>query len=348
MFAFFRRIRKSLLNDGKTSKYITYALGEILLVMIGILLALQVNNWNERRKSDMVMHGRVKALLKDLHHNIEQANGIIAFADNYDSIFDRVIANRYGHSVVDDFSVLLGSQTAQFFKESLQAVLGEEEQLPKAYSHLIPELKELNRLFRSQEKWEDISLHDREDIMRNVLYVEDYDFTSLDEKEFKEEFKKLVSSNRFRNRVLLSYASTFLEENAWDITQIRAASLILLGKLNAIIKDEEISVESLFEQKGLVRFASFDCQHPLNESKYLENFRSYRLSFPFYNAVNSVRHLDFLDAELNVYRTITLQPNEFHFNNYELYDDDRFELRSGEQCLGRFRAVRNGYLIVNE
>ena len=51
MLRFFRRIRKSLLGSGQTRKYILYALGEVLLVMVGILLALQVNNWNEARKS---------------------------------------------------------------------------------------------------------------------------------------------------------------------------------------------------------------------------------------------------------------------------------------------------------
>ena len=51
MIKFFRRIRQKLITDGKLSKYLVYALGEIALVMIGILLALQVNNWNEERKS---------------------------------------------------------------------------------------------------------------------------------------------------------------------------------------------------------------------------------------------------------------------------------------------------------
>lgn len=50
MLTFFRRIRKGLLDGGATRKYLIYAIGEILLVMIGILLALQVNNWNEARK----------------------------------------------------------------------------------------------------------------------------------------------------------------------------------------------------------------------------------------------------------------------------------------------------------
>lgn len=50
MIKFFRKIRQNLLSENKLSKYFLYAAGEILLVMIGILLALQVNSWNEERK----------------------------------------------------------------------------------------------------------------------------------------------------------------------------------------------------------------------------------------------------------------------------------------------------------
>lgn len=50
MIKFFRKIRQQLLSENKFSKYLLYAIGEILLVMVGILLALQVNNWNEEQK----------------------------------------------------------------------------------------------------------------------------------------------------------------------------------------------------------------------------------------------------------------------------------------------------------
>lgn len=50
MLRFFRQIRKTLMEQNKIRTYILYAIGEIALVMIGILLALQVNNWNEDRK----------------------------------------------------------------------------------------------------------------------------------------------------------------------------------------------------------------------------------------------------------------------------------------------------------
>ena len=50
MISFFRKIRQKLLSQNRVTRYLVYALGEILLVVIGILIALQVNNWNEGRK----------------------------------------------------------------------------------------------------------------------------------------------------------------------------------------------------------------------------------------------------------------------------------------------------------
>jgi hypothetical protein len=50
MINFFEKIRQELLPKGKTGKYLKYAIGEIVLMMIGILLALQINNRNENRK----------------------------------------------------------------------------------------------------------------------------------------------------------------------------------------------------------------------------------------------------------------------------------------------------------
>jgi hypothetical protein len=51
MIKFFRHIRQQLLTEHKFRKYLGYAVGEIVLVMIGILLALQVNNWNINRNN---------------------------------------------------------------------------------------------------------------------------------------------------------------------------------------------------------------------------------------------------------------------------------------------------------
>ena len=68
MIKFFRHIRQTLLMENKTSKYFKYAIGEIILVVIGILIALQINNWNELNKE----RGVELETLKDLKVEIEQ------------------------------------------------------------------------------------------------------------------------------------------------------------------------------------------------------------------------------------------------------------------------------------
>lgn len=68
MIKFFRNIRKNLLNEGKTTRYFKYAIGEIILVVIGILIALQINNWNEDRK---LQRQEIK-LLTDLQFELQK------------------------------------------------------------------------------------------------------------------------------------------------------------------------------------------------------------------------------------------------------------------------------------
>ena len=66
MIKFFRRIRQQLLSEGNTTKYLKYAIGEIILVVIGILIALQINNWNETRKDKLKETSYLQDLKLDL------------------------------------------------------------------------------------------------------------------------------------------------------------------------------------------------------------------------------------------------------------------------------------------
>jgi hypothetical protein len=71
MLHFLRRIRRSLIGNGATRKYLLYAIGEVILVMVGILLALQVNNWNEERKIRNELVEFLIALNQELQIDIE-------------------------------------------------------------------------------------------------------------------------------------------------------------------------------------------------------------------------------------------------------------------------------------
>jgi len=72
MIKFFRSIRQNLLNQGKTSKYLKYAIGEIVLVVIGILIALSINNWNEKRKSILREKSKIQSIYLDLKNDLKK------------------------------------------------------------------------------------------------------------------------------------------------------------------------------------------------------------------------------------------------------------------------------------
>jgi len=76
MIKFFRQIRQSLVRQGKSKKYIVYAVGEILLVVVGILIAVQINNWNEKKNSSIREIKTLSQLNEDLKENLKEISGI--------------------------------------------------------------------------------------------------------------------------------------------------------------------------------------------------------------------------------------------------------------------------------
>ena len=86
MLRFFRQIRQRLLTDNKFSKYLLYAIGEIVLVVIGILIALQVNNWDENNREMASLASTLKSA--NTHFATE-----IATAEKENSDLQKMIQN---------------------------------------------------------------------------------------------------------------------------------------------------------------------------------------------------------------------------------------------------------------
>lgn len=116
MIKFFRHIRQSLIMENNTTKYFKYAIGEIVLVVIGILIALQINNWNEIRKEKLLELNILKSINTDLEGDIKNLEVMMtqeklflegnkslidilenknrAYDESMDTLFGRI--NRYG------------------------------------------------------------------------------------------------------------------------------------------------------------------------------------------------------------------------------------------------------------
>lgn len=116
MIKFFRKIRQQLLKENRAGKYLLYAIGEIVLVVIGILIALQINNWNEDRKT----HLRDIEFLNNL--KVELSVDISAFNDrksHYQRINDNIkntikLFDSGAQSLTDDEQQEIVSALSQF------------------------------------------------------------------------------------------------------------------------------------------------------------------------------------------------------------------------------------------
>jgi hypothetical protein len=91
MIKFFRKIRQNLLMENKTGKYLKYAIGEIVLVVIGILIALSINNWNEERKGKTLANQYANGLARDLKQDTVVLNGYIKFHKETSAGLDTLI-----------------------------------------------------------------------------------------------------------------------------------------------------------------------------------------------------------------------------------------------------------------
>ena len=160
MIKFFRTIRKSLLMENKTSKYFKYAIGEIILVVIGILIALQINNWNETNKLKKEEQEVLSSLKEELKTNTKVLTSTIKVnewinnkslqlldsIDNGFSTFEKSsIMRTTAHSPRDlDFPVLQGIldnegkliTKKKLFISKLRAINSSNEAIKKALYYL--------------------------------------------------------------------------------------------------------------------------------------------------------------------------------------------------------------------
>ena len=76
MIKFFRKIRYDLMEKNKTGKYLKYAIGEIVLVIVGIIIALQINNWNQDQLTQNRIESRLVNLISDIENEVEEMDEV--------------------------------------------------------------------------------------------------------------------------------------------------------------------------------------------------------------------------------------------------------------------------------
>jgi hypothetical protein len=152
MIKFFRKIRQNLLNEGKTSKYFKYAIGEIVLVVIGILIALQINNWNENNNKNKIKASYITSLIVDYKKDTLQLNEGLAYNTSQLKSIDSIYQTLSLENVqLEDFLHIFNSfdrniRTQTIFNTNSYNVLVSSGSIDILDKELIENLMELNRL----------------------------------------------------------------------------------------------------------------------------------------------------------------------------------------------------------
>lgn len=163
MLRFFRQIRQKLLKNGNLRKYFWYALGEIFLVVIGILIALQINNWNEERKQE---EEAIK-LLSDFVASIEP---IVSQDPTYhlmpaiqlDSVHHQIFSKTLEPEFVDGIRIInprgliidpmiKGNSSAWVYNENVNTILQNERLFSERFSSIIFQVRRLNAAFQTMD-----------------------------------------------------------------------------------------------------------------------------------------------------------------------------------------------------
>ena len=175
MIKFFRKIRKNLLSEGKTRKYLKYAIGEILLVVIGILIALQINNWNENRNQANNKSKLMLALKNEFIINQEILNNYLTGLHKNNAQLNKVI--NYSASTTNlpiDSVRLYVSQMGPTFQFSMLNSVFEEAISSGKFEMLSDSLKQKLSLLKDFSKSRDLIMEDGRNMMsyNSIEYVD--------------------------------------------------------------------------------------------------------------------------------------------------------------------------------
>jgi hypothetical protein len=238
MIKLFRNIRQNLLAEGKMSKYFKYAIGEIILVVIGILIALSINNWNEERKTQNTIKGIYAIVKSDLESDIITINGILSNTKR-DSIFKRIINKEMTY---DDYvncgycaSLLGGFPDIKLKTRGLKLL---EENSAFFNSNQDSLSIKIIDFYANYNTEIDVAVEEAtKDYNDNRYYFKKMPwFEDFESRKFNEELTKYaLSSVDYRNRII-SFYNLYYKSYLGNLKKYKEEALVFIETINTTLK----------------------------------------------------------------------------------------------------------------
>ena len=252
----FRKIRFNLIGENKTGKYVKYAIGEIVLVVVGILIALQINNWNQTRKDNNALKEylvKIKShTLEDLQHLEEITKGRTQIAEACKkariSILDKTeeenlfVFMASGYAFADYyFKPNTGGYEAlknsEYFGKINNTPL---DSLLAKYHSLLEVIAENEKSYNDYMVNQEGYLSTQFDVSLilafGVMPQDSLNIRATPQSEYYEAFKQYTASAPYRN--VISLAAFQFDMMIGQYNQLGAVGQTVVDEINAMITDD--------------------------------------------------------------------------------------------------------------
>jgi len=356
MINLFRNTRQNLIGENKTSKYLQYAFGEIILVVIGILLAVQLNNLNEQRKKEKTFKTNLEQVTSDLKLDLVQANVAIDFYTEKASLIKLVLSNQVTKEMYRENRNLrrLITNYSPFKpnKTGFDALLRNIDDIPDNFTSVINVLEGIHSDIQNDlQISESVLLNSIEKVLDNWTNNFDWYSTSIPGTPVKEisekELDYLLNDPIYKNFVT-NYLSASKENLIYFLQLYRQESF---NALIMIRKNEKKNTDDILNELRPFMFSlqpvyMKPCLNEI-EIEYLQPEWNYYSTFIIKNELKEAVKIYsyYANGHLDKKRFHTIEPDGLTAV-FDKQDYTYLVVKESEECLGTFKTPEKDCLFV--
>jgi hypothetical protein len=254
MIKFFRKIRQNLLSKNKIGKYLLYAFGEIILVIIGILIALSLNKQNEQKQAEAKIDAIFEEIMLELENFIDKGEKEIYWYRRMDSLSSIILNTDLTHDEYIDsknndlWNIPLKKRGLKIDDYAYKALMLEIDAIPEKYDTVV---KSLNNLYNTRYATVDEFTKKIENIVyeNNEEYSKKYAWYSDPNEKNDDAINYRLTDFTFRNNVKRFRG---MNSNHWiSINQARENAILIYKDL-ATLLNKDITLKDFILDESIL------------------------------------------------------------------------------------------------
>jgi len=344
MIKFFRTIRQRMLKENRFSRYFLYAIGEIVLVVIGILIAVNINDWNSDRKQGREIQQLLTGLEKDLVVNIGACTETMTWIATRDSVIDLIVQGKVTRAMYETKEVtpqFRNYKATAIITENLNRILEKEDVMGTEMAPMLALLKTYKQKIEHEvitaERFRDYVMDMNTYLVDNMPWLMAYQDSSS-----AEAVDYFLNDPTYRNKS--DFYQTLMTHNYGHlVAERRNTELALLYQLKDLDRmASPTDVASEFQELGLSPMKAIDCDTEMDLSDPgTKGFTPF-----IFNAGKDTLEVTVTYLWRKEVRNPTNSiPPGSHMTS-SIYFNQYVELSAGGECIGRYIPDAQGYLIV--